>query len=332
VKPGDYSYATGSLASNAIMHTGIASGCISCHTAGTGAGPFAGCATQASCAAPPPITYQPKKMPLAAGGSPTAPSTLTHVPVAGIACEACHSKTVFTAFSGTPMAATAHTAVKTKTCMSCHETKYTWFGVKLETRPNGHHTGQDCGNSGCHTYSKGFLALARPIMRGALVNPELSRLLPNLQVPQVGSSNSGAKFDHVGVEPGKCKTCHDGLRAPGMPARHLMVTSSCDTCHRTTAWVPAQFSHNGISPNTCLACHNGMGASARPSGHFMSSRSCDSCHKTNAWEPVNYSHLSPAFRPAPDKLTCVSCHVSNGEIIPRQMRARNPGKPIPIGP
>jgi hypothetical protein len=122
------------------------------------------------------------------------------------------------------------------------------------------------------------------------------------------------------------------LRAPGMPARHLMVTSSCDTCHRTTAWVPAQFSHNGISLNTCLVCHNGMGASARPSGHFMSSRSCDSCHKTNAWEPVNYSHLSPAFRPAPDKLTCVSCHVSNGEIIPRQMRARNPGKPIPIGP
>jgi hypothetical protein len=333
VKAGDYSYAAGSLATNAILHTGIASGCISCHTAGTGAGPFAGCATQASCTAPPPITYQPKMMPLAAGASPTASNALTHVPVAGIACEACHSKTNFTAFSGTTMAAAAHTAVASKTCMSCHEYKYTWFGVKMKTRDGAnHHAGQDCDGSGCHSYAKGFRAMVRPVMRGASVNPELGRLLPNLQVTQPGLSTASTSFDHAGVQPGQCKTCHDGQHASGMPARHLMVTSSCDTCHRTTAWVPAQFSHTGISPNTCLVCHNGMGASARPSGHFMSPRSCDSCHKTTAWEPVNYSHLSPAFRPMPDKLTCISCHVSNSEIIPRQMRARIPGKPIPIGP
>jgi hypothetical protein len=332
VKAGDYSYAAGSLATNTILHTGIASGCISCHTAGTGAGPFAGCATQASCTTPPPITYQPMMMPLAAGASPTASNALTHVPVAGIACEACHSKTVFTAFSGTPMTATAHTAVASKTCMSCHETKYTWFGVKMKTRPSGHHTGVDCKGSGCHTYNGGFRGLVKPIMRGALVNPELGRLLPNMQLTQPGLSTATTSFDHTGVQPGQCKTCHDGQHASGMPARHLMVTSSCDSCHRTTAWVPAQFSHSGISPNTCLVCHNGMGASARPSGHFMSPRSCDSCHKTTAWQPVNYSHLSPAFRPMPDKLTCISCHVSNSEIIPRQMRARTPGKPIPIGP
>ncbi|MGI9133639.1 MAG: hypothetical protein ACR2I0_06810, partial [Rhodoferax sp.] len=101
--PGDYSYAVGSLASNAILHTGISSGCIACHSAGSNAGPFAGCATQASCAAPPPIGYQPKMMPLAAGGSPTAPSTATHVPSGSIACEGCHSKTNFTSFAGTQL-------------------------------------------------------------------------------------------------------------------------------------------------------------------------------------------------------------------------------------
>ena len=53
------------------LHTGITSNCIACHSAGAGAGPFAGCTTQAACATPPPLAYQPKTPPLAAGGSPT---------------------------------------------------------------------------------------------------------------------------------------------------------------------------------------------------------------------------------------------------------------------
>ena len=333
-------YSVTGLATNTVLHTGISSGCISCHTAGAGAGPFAGCSTPTNCPVPQPITYQPKMMPLAsATASPTAPSTLTHIPVAGVACEACHSKTNFTAFSGISMGTSAHhTAVSSKTCMSCHEAKYTWFGVAMsgKTRPSGH-TGtkaapNDCNGSKCHTYSGGFLALVRPIMREALVNPEVGRQLPNLQVLQPGRGALGNRFDHAGVEAGQCKTCHDGLRAAGMPARHLMVSSSCDNCHRSSAWLPAQFSHNGITANTCLVCHNGLGASAKPGGHFMSTRSCDSCHKTETWKPVNYSHLSPAFVASPDKISCVSCHLSNGEMIPRQMRARTPTKPIPVGP
>ena len=333
-------YSVTGLATNTVLHTGISSGCISCHTAGAGAGPFAGCSTPTNCPVPQPITYQPKMMPLAsATASPTAPSTLTHIPVAGVACEACHSKTNFTAFSGISMGTSAHhTAVSSKTCMSCHEAKYTWFGVAMsgKTRPSGH-TGtkaapNDCNGSKCHTYSGGFQALVRPIMREALVNPEVGRQLPNLQVLQPGRGALGNRFDHAGVEAGQCKTCHDGLRAAGMPARHLMVSSSCDNCHRSSAWLPAQFSHNGITANTCLVCHNGLGASAKPGGHFMSTRSCDSCHKTETWKPVNYSHLSPAFVASPDKISCVSCHLSNGEMIPRQMRARTPTKPIPVGP
>ena len=338
VVSGNYSI-TG-LGSNTVLHTGISSGCISCHTAGTGAGPFAGCSTPTNCPIPQPLSYQPKTMPLAsATASPTAPSTLTHIPVAGIACEACHSKTNFTVFSGISMGTSAHhTAVSSKTCMSCHEARYTWFGVAMsgKTRPSGH-TGtkaapNDCNGSKCHTYSGGFQALIRPVLRQALVNPGLGQQLPNLQVLQPGRASPGSAFDHTGVYAGQCKTCHDGLRATGMPARHLMVSSSCDSCHRTTTWLPAQFSHSGITPNTCLVCHNGLGASAKPAGHFLTTRSCDSCHKTENWKPVNYSHLSPLYTVVPDKITCVSCHATNGEFIPRQLRSRTPVKPIPVGP
>ena len=140
---------TGLTTNMATMHTGITSGCITCHTAGAGAGPFAGCATPTNCASPPPLTYQPKTMPLAAGTSPMAPSSQTHVPAPGIACEKCHSATVFTSFAGMQMKGNtnAHNAVGTYTCITCHEGGYTWFGVKIVTRNVGHEgrkAGQDC--------------------------------------------------------------------------------------------------------------------------------------------------------------------------------------------
>jgi hypothetical protein len=168
-------------------------------------------------------------------------------------------------------------------------------------------------------------------MRNAQVAPDMGRIKPTTQIGKPSRGSMGTSFDHKGVAAGKCKDCHDGKSASGKPARHLMVDTSCDICHRTTTWLPAQFNHDGITSNTCLACHNGMGASGKPAGHFMTSRSCDSCHKSLAWKPVNYQHTSPLYRPSPDKLTCVSCHDTNGEIIRRQARSLTRIKPIAVG-
>lgn len=355
---GDYSVAgLGTLTS---LHTGVTSGaivaattanmitktCGTCHTVGTGGtsgtAPFAGCATQAACSSPPPIAYQP---------STTGLHPL-HVPIGTTAaltvdCNGCHA--AVTAFSGVNMKnSTMHTSVngtaKVK-CMSCHETGMAWYGVaNLKVRPTPTGTGgltphsgsraapNDCNNSGCHSFNGGFRAIAKPVMRLAIVNPLGSRLTPNLPGAKPSRGTLGNNFDHKGVEAGKCKTCHDGKSASGMSARHLMVATSCDTCHRTSAWTPAVFTHNGITPNTCMICHNGVSASAKPSGHFMTTRSCDSCHKTEMWKPVMYSHMSPNFKPSNDMLTCVSCHTTNSEIIPRQMRGLNRVKPIQAGP
>ena len=339
--PGDFSIA-GLTTSMATMHTGIASGCASCHTAGAGAGPFAGCTTQATCANPPPLTYQPKVMPLAAGGSPTAPSAQTHVPVGATACEKCHSPTVFTSFAGMNMKGntTAHNAVSTATCMSCHEgtPKYTWFGVTIVTRAVGHEgrkAGQDCAGSGCHTrsFSK-FVTSARvkPVLRSAILGSS-PRLLPDgLGLGPDETAAAGAPFNHQGVTPGQCQTCHNGQVAKGQPTKHLMTRVSCDSCHRNTAWTPAQFNHQGSLVGQCQVCHNGNSASGKSSGHFFTTRSCDSCHRTLGWVPVTYSHLAPGYRPQVDKPTCVSCHITNGEIIPRQLRGGPRPKPIPVTP
>jgi hypothetical protein len=81
-----------------------------------------------------------------------------------------------------------------------------------------------------------------------------------------------------------------------------------------------------------VACHNGVDASGRPGPHFVTVRACDSCHRPLAWTPVNYQHLSPRYQPMPEHTTCVSCHVTNGEIIPRQLHGNPRNRPVPVAP
>jgi hypothetical protein len=63
----------------------------------------------------------------------------------------------------------------------------------------------------------------------------------------------------------------------------------------------------------------------------MTARSCDSCHKTVGWKPVVYTHRSVNYQPSANAQNCVSCHITNSEIIPRQARALNRVKPV-VGP
>jgi hypothetical protein len=158
----------------------------------------------------------------------------------------------------------------------------------------------------------------------------LPRMLPPGLGEPGGTEAAGQPFNHAGVAPGQCKTCHDGLTATARPARHVVTSMSCDQCHRTTTWLPAQYGHQGVARGTCLTCHNGLSAPGKPANHFVTARSCDSCHRTLTWSPAEYTHLSPLYKPAPDKTRCVACHVTNGEMIPRQLRAGPRPRPVPI--
>ncbi len=335
------------LGTNAQLHTGITSGCRTCHAAGPFAGSGPTSSTLCTTAA---LPYQPIPMPLSAcGASATVSSAATHIPVGTASCELCHGSTSFTNFKmssttamrpGTTTGPVPGTTMHTvgvpnppNTCMSCHEYRYTWFGVNIRTRDSAsHHAGQDCNGSGCHrNTSSSFASLIRPVpVRRAAVNAALPRLLPR-DLPGVAEANAaaGAPFDHRGVAVGQCQSCHNGQLARGRPARHMGNRLSCDSCHRTTAWAPAQFTHAAGAAGQCLACHNGVDASAKPGQHFVTARSCDSCHQMLAWVPVRYQHLSPAYQPAPDRSTCISCHLTNGEIIPRQARGGARPRPVP---
>jgi hypothetical protein len=293
----------------ATGHAGITSNCAQCHAYGLSFYNMA-----------PPTLKQPPSG--ATGHIPSNPPNGT----ATLACELCHAATVFTAFSGTVM---KHAYVTSMTCMSCHELGMTWkTNGSLWTRPSaGHHAGQDCGGSGCHS-SRDKLAL-RPTATAAtkpgtavtaragvgpapragtaasVIAPAAGSAAPVLGQPATSASPAAsAPFNHATVAGTACVTCHSAASGSGKPATHIATSNNCQSCHTTLAWLPVRAVDHTQVTGTCVSCHNGAIAMGKPSSHLPTSAGCASCHTTNAWTPARFDHLGVAAH------TCTTCHNS----------------------
>jgi hypothetical protein len=325
------------LASNAILHTGIASGCITCHGAPNAAAPVYA------------NNFTPKP---ASGLSPP------HIPSQATPCENCHTATVFTAFSGTTMTSAKHTLLLADTggtCDQCHDaTTLTFYGVtNLQHRPNGHHVGQDCNrchgtnnwggaqvrktaaapiaakttvsivantgilgrsaNSGLLSQSgvplsagsagplaggiAGSAALATGPLAGGIAG---SAALATAAAPAGATPMTGlTRVNHAGVV-ANCVSCHNGVLAAGKGPTHIASNNSCENCHTTFAWIPAHFDHRGLIA-TCASCHNGVAAPGKPLRHIQTNQDCSACHGTLAWTPATFNHIGISA-------ACQSCH------------------------
>ena len=306
--PADYSTAT--LAANAVLHTGISSGCITCHGAPS---------------ATPPVFYlnfTPK----------SAVLTPPHIPTSTTACESCHAVS-FTAFSGTTMTSAKHAlmfAVIGKTCDACHNAvtpALSFYGVaNLTTRPNDHNSGSkktsDC--SSCHNPNNWDGGAARAVSKKvskAVVTAVVAAPAASLAASPVASTvnsgqiasavgtrgaapnlaplASGMQVSHVGVT-ANCASCHNGVLANGKSAAHIASNQQCQNCHTTSAWLPARFDHQGVSA-ACSSCHNGVLGAGLPLRHIATRLDCGACHGTIAWTAVAFSHANL-------NATCASCH------------------------
>jgi hypothetical protein len=157
----------------------------------------------------------------------------------------------------------------------------------------------------------------------------LMLVLPLMILAHIDFAQAAIKFDHIqtgynltgahiltrceschvqGVfkgTPRDCVTCHmagNRMGATAKPAQHVPTTAPCESCHRTTGWIPASYSHAGVAPGTCMTCHNGTMSTGKPSGHVLTTSSCDTCHRTTAWSPAGFNHIGVA--PG----TCATCH------------------------
>ena len=292
------------------MHTGITSGCITCHGAPN---------------TNPPVfylNYTPKDAKL----------TPVHIPSGATLCENCHASNVFTAFSGTTMTAGKHTLMFTfigGTCDQCHELttpKLAFYGVNnLTVRPGAnHYAGRDC--NGCHSTNSWAGGAAK---RKAATAPTTTRttvgtvvtsaataqgrgrlvggrgalgLAAAAALAQSGTAALGAApLSHAGIA-NNCFSCHNGVLATGKAPTHIASNNLCENCHTTMAWIPARFDHQGVAAK-CVSCHNGAAAPGKPTRHIQTGQDCGVCHGTIAWQPVTFSHIGIST-------TCQSCHNS----------------------
>ena len=206
-------------------------------------------------------------------------------------CAGCHAKGQRVVAPAMP----ANHVVTNDPCDACHTNTVTFLGARFN------HTKSQLGS--CTTCHNGIISTGKPATHNG-----------GLRVAEsCGSCHRTfawipARFNHTGIAPGSCATqCHNGILATGKPSSHttaLKSTSTCDTCHRFSAWQPTFYNHTSVAPGSCSTCHNNVSATGKPSSHtgLRATMACDQCHNTYAWLPAGYNHrgVTPG--------ACSTCH------------------------
>lgn len=258
-------------------------------------------------------------------------------------CEGCHQTTARSWHEATfrhdtfPLRG-AHLAVA---CQKCHSAGYKG-------------TARDC--VGCH---RGDYDRAKSPDHAAARFPTQCQNchLDTAWRPASFTDHNKTRFPLTGAHQSvECARCHVGGRYAGTPldcyACHqkdyqgttspnhasAQFPTSCQNCHNTGAWRPANFDHgktafpltgahtsvdcakchtNGRyagTPKDCLSCHQkdyqGTTSPNHAAGGFPTT--CQNCHTTAAWKPANFDHNATGFplTGAHASVDCTKCHTN----------------------
>jgi hypothetical protein len=260
-----------------MNHTGITTGCASCHATGS-------------------TFYDVTMVTL----SPTV-----HVPVGSASCESCHSATSTSTggFStGWTMGAAGHAFVSSTTCATCHDTGATYTGVVTKLPIHITYTA-GLGCDSCHTASN---------------TSNYTTFL-------------GAGFNHAGITTG-CASCHNGTTALGKPTTHIPTTAPCENCHTSTAsFLGAIFSHTGITTG-CASCHSGQysGVTVQPATHIPTTAACENCH-TSTVTPGGFATWTMNHSGAGIASGCATCHSTGKTFYDVTMVTQSATVHVPVG-
>ena len=115
-----------------------------------------------------------------------------------------------------------------------------------------------------------------------------------------------------------CESCHN------LPVEHFKTTDSCESCHTTGGWTPADYDHSFYklenkhqtinctqchtdhqyvdTPKKCELCHT----TSNDHEYSIDTR-CEACHDTKGWKTAT-SHLSFPLTEQHSNLQCSDCH------------------------
>lgn len=128
-----------------------------------------------------------------------------------------------------------------------------------------------------------------------------------------------------------CETCHAEQVYAGTPRTcvgchadpgvHLgLFGETCERCHTTTAWIPAQLTlhtfpldHGGQGENACITCHT----------QSYATHTCYSCHDHQP-QPMREQHATVNTN---DLENCIFCHPTGIPGEAAQIQAQGPSTP-----
>ena len=146
-----------------------------------------------------------------------------------------------------------------------------------------------------------------------------------------------------------CVSCHLNDYKDTNNPNHVQqgFSQTCETCHTTSGWSPAQFDHSksgfpltglhtvpprqcadchvnnnyNITDTTCVSCHLKDYQGAKNPDHIAQNfpQTCEICHSTSGWSPAQYDHSKSGFpltglHTVPPR-ACTDCHVNNNYNI-----------------
>ncbi|HEY4974779.1 MAG TPA: cytochrome c3 family protein, partial [Steroidobacteraceae bacterium] len=198
-----------------------------------------------------------------------------HIPTGTIACEGCHSKTNFTAFSFTDASGTAppamvHSVVSSIACSTCHEAGKSFIGtpaIVVRPPPPGHVATGECSN--CHLSTTSFLGATN---------------LPANHIPLPTADNSN------------CALCHTNAGDYSVyTMNHANIASNCAQCHG------AGLSFANIAPPALKEPPTGTPAHIP----VKSNVACELCHTASKFSSFSGTIMRHAAVPGQ---ACDSCH------------------------
>ena len=238
-----------------------------------------------------------------------------------IDCSECHKSAAVGQFTGL-----------STTCLTCHTADY-----QKATEPDHKTAGFPLTCETCHSadtwYSAKFdhLKYTGYALTGAHATLECT------------ACHINGKFAGT---PADCYGCHAKDYNTTTAPNHMKagISTQCQTCHNTTAWIPASFNHNntafpltgahtsvacttchtdnyaGTLSTNCYGCHaKDYNATATMGGTVPNhvnagfSQSCTMCHTTTTWLNASFDHNATKFplTGAHKTVPCTTCHTDN---------------------
>jgi hypothetical protein len=276
------------LAAAAVDHGQVLGSCISCHNnivaSGKGSNHINTTDTCEACHLQGPNPW-----------APVAATAVDHGQVLG-SCASCHNN-VDASGKG------SNHINSTDTCEACHlQGPNPWVPVAAAAVDHGQVLGS------CISCHNNIVASGKGSNH---INSTDTCDACHLQGPNPWAPVASSAVDHDNVI-GLCSSCHNNIIAIGKSPSHIPTTAECDSCHTTTAWIPATGGtggvpdHSNIAPGTCITCHDGVTASGKGAAHINSSTLCDACHQPF---PANWAPVAAIAVDHTQVIgSCASCH------------------------